>query len=130
MPSRTSIEPAAAPAVARHRLDAVDFSMSRSSWTATGAGRARAACRRCSAISAAPRRSGGPSKVAGSSKIRYLTLFAFSSENWRRPASEVTELMNLLRFYLRREINELARNGVRLRFLGERDADGRPTSPT
>jgi undecaprenyl diphosphate synthase len=53
--------------------------------------------------------------------IRYLTLFAFSSENWRRPASEVNELMNLLRFYLRREINELARNGVRLLFLGERD---------
>jgi undecaprenyl diphosphate synthase len=53
--------------------------------------------------------------------IRYLTLFAFSSENWRRPASEVNELMNLLRFYLRREINELARSGVRLRFLGERE---------
>ena len=52
--------------------------------------------------------------------IRYLTLFAFSSENWRRPANEVKELMNLLRFYLRREINELARSGVRLRFLGER----------
>jgi undecaprenyl diphosphate synthase len=51
--------------------------------------------------------------------IRYLTLFAFSSENWRRPPSEVNELMNLLRFYLRREINELARSGVRLRFLGE-----------
>jgi undecaprenyl diphosphate synthase len=53
--------------------------------------------------------------------IRFLTLFAFSSENWRRPASEVNELMNLLRFYLRREINELARSGVRLRFLGERE---------
>jgi undecaprenyl diphosphate synthase len=52
-------------------------------------------------------------------RIRYLTLFAFSSENWRRPASEINELMNLLRFYLRREIGELARNGVRLRFLGE-----------
>jgi undecaprenyl diphosphate synthase len=54
-------------------------------------------------------------------EIQYLTLFAFSSENWRRPASEVNELMNLLRFYLRREINELARSGVRLSFLGERD---------
>jgi undecaprenyl diphosphate synthase len=53
--------------------------------------------------------------------IQYLTLFAFSSENWRRPASEVNELMNLLRFYLRREINELARGGVRLSFLGERE---------
>jgi undecaprenyl diphosphate synthase len=52
-------------------------------------------------------------------QIRYLTLFAFSSENWRRPASEIAELMNLLRFYLRREIGELAKNGVRLCFLGE-----------
>jgi undecaprenyl diphosphate synthase len=51
--------------------------------------------------------------------IPYLTLFAFSSENWRRPAEEVNELMNLLRFYIRRELNELARNGVQLRFLGE-----------
>jgi undecaprenyl diphosphate synthase len=54
-------------------------------------------------------------------EIQYLTLFAFSSENWKRPASEVNELMNLLRFYLRREINELARSGVRLSFLGERE---------
>jgi undecaprenyl diphosphate synthase len=53
--------------------------------------------------------------------IPYLTLFAFSSENWRRPPAEVVELMNLLRFYLRKEIAELARSGVRLRFLGERE---------
>ena len=53
--------------------------------------------------------------------IPYLTLFAFSSENWRRPEEEVNELMNLLRFYIRRELNELARNGVQLRFLGEID---------
>ena len=53
--------------------------------------------------------------------IPYLTLFAFSSENWRRPEDEVNELMNLLRFYIRRELNELARNGVQLRFLGEID---------
>ena len=52
-------------------------------------------------------------------EIPYLTLFAFSSENWRRPAEEVAELMNLLRFYIRRELNELIRNGVQLRFLGE-----------
>jgi undecaprenyl diphosphate synthase len=54
-------------------------------------------------------------------QIQYLTLFAFSSENWKRPASEVNELMNLLRYYLDREIDELARSGVRLCFLGERD---------
>ncbi|MEZ5932413.1 MAG: polyprenyl diphosphate synthase [Alphaproteobacteria bacterium] len=54
--------------------------------------------------------------------IPYLTLFAFSSENWRRPLQEVEELMNLLRFYIRRELNALAKNGVRLKFLGELDA--------
>jgi undecaprenyl diphosphate synthase len=54
-------------------------------------------------------------------EIPYLTLFAFSSENWRRPENEVTELMNLLRFYLRKEIGELSRSGVRLLFLGERE---------
>jgi len=52
--------------------------------------------------------------------IRYLTLFAFSSENWRRPASEVGELMDLLRLYLKRELTELCRNGVQLRVIGER----------
>lgn len=53
--------------------------------------------------------------------IRHLTLFAFSSENWKRPQDEVDELMNLLRFYLRREIGELRKSGVRVQFLGERD---------
>ncbi len=52
--------------------------------------------------------------------IRYLTLFGFSSENWKRPASEVSDLMGLLRLYLRHEINELSRNGARLRVIGER----------
>mgnify|MGYP001810719980 CR=1 FL=1 len=52
--------------------------------------------------------------------VRYLTLFGFSSENWRRPADEVGELMRLLRFYLRSEIAELHRNGVRLRIVGDR----------
>jgi undecaprenyl diphosphate synthase len=53
--------------------------------------------------------------------IRYLTLYAFSSENWARPRGEIGELMNLLRLYLRREINNLDRNGVRVRVIGERD---------
>lgn len=53
-------------------------------------------------------------------KIPYLTLYAFSSENWRRPEDEVGELMNLLRFYLRREVKSLAENGVRVRVIGER----------
>jgi undecaprenyl diphosphate synthase len=53
--------------------------------------------------------------------VRYLTLYAFSSENWARPRDEVGELMNLLRLYLRREIRSLDRNGIRLRVIGERD---------
>src|SRR4051795_8022472 len=49
--------------------------------------------------------------------IRYITIFGFSSENWRRPVTEVTDLMQLLRFYLRSEIAELHRNGIRLRVI-------------
>jgi undecaprenyl diphosphate synthase len=52
--------------------------------------------------------------------IRYLTIFGFSSENWKRPSSEVDDLMGLLRLYLRREIAELHDRGVRLRIIGER----------
>jgi undecaprenyl diphosphate synthase len=52
--------------------------------------------------------------------IRYLTLFGFSSENWKRPSAEVDDLMGLLRHYLRGEIAELHKNGVRLRVIGDR----------
>jgi undecaprenyl diphosphate synthase len=52
--------------------------------------------------------------------VGYLTVFGFSSENWKRPAAEVTDLMGLLRLYLRREIAEIDRNGVRLRVIGDR----------
>ncbi len=51
--------------------------------------------------------------------IEVLTLYAFSSENWRRPADEVSDLMGLLRHYLRTEIAELHANGIRLRFIGD-----------
>ncbi|HWD58199.1 MAG TPA: isoprenyl transferase [Stellaceae bacterium] len=52
--------------------------------------------------------------------VPYLTLFGFSSENWKRPLVEVDDLMGLLRHYLRGEIAELHRNGVRMRVIGER----------
>lgn len=58
--------------------------------------------------------------------VRYLTLFGFSSENWKRPADEIRDLMGLLRFYLKSEIKKLNREGIRLRVIGERsrlDAD-------
>ncbi len=54
--------------------------------------------------------------------VPYLTLFAFSSENWKRPADEVDDLMWLLRSYLQREVNELNRQRVRIGFIGERSA--------
>jgi len=52
--------------------------------------------------------------------VSYLTLFGFSSENWRRPATEVDDLMGLLRLYLRSEVAELHKNGVRVRVIGDR----------
>ena len=60
--------------------------------------------------------------------VSWLTLYAFSSENWRRPAAEVLDLTGLLRHYIRQELAELAREGVRVRVIGDRsrfDADTR-----
>ena len=52
--------------------------------------------------------------------VRYLTIYAFSSENWKRPEGEVADLMGLLRLYLRREVADLRGNGVRIAFIGDR----------
>ena len=52
--------------------------------------------------------------------IATLTLYSFSSENWRRPVEEVNDLLGLLRYYLGREMEDLHRNGVRLRMIGDR----------
>lgn len=59
-------------------------------------------------------------EAAGELGISYLTLFGFSSENWRRPEQEVGDLMGLLRLYLDTEIIRLKENGVRLRVIGDR----------
>jgi len=53
--------------------------------------------------------------------ISYLTLFGFSSENWKRSPAEIDDLMGLLRYYLRSEIAELDRSGVRVRVIGDRE---------
>jgi len=53
--------------------------------------------------------------------VSYLTLFGFSSENWKRPADEVGDLMALLRHYLRGEVADLHRNNVRVRVIGDRE---------
>lgn len=52
--------------------------------------------------------------------VGYLTLYGFSSENWKRPATEVDDLMGLMRRYLESDIEELHQNGIRLRVIGER----------
>ncbi|MGV1923729.1 isoprenyl transferase [Agrobacterium tumefaciens] len=59
-------------------------------------------------------------RAAGDCGVRYLTLFAFSSENWRRPESEVSDLMGLLKAFIRRDLAELHRENVRVRIIGDR----------
>ena len=63
-------------------------------------------------------------EAAGKAGIGWLTIFAFSSENWARPAEEVTALTGLLRFYLRSELAALAKQGIRLRVIGEHERFG------
>jgi len=57
--------------------------------------------------------------AAGERGIPYLTLFGFSSENWKRPSAEIDDLMGLLRHYLRREIADFHRDGARLKVIGQ-----------
>ena len=61
-------------------------------------------------------------KAAAEAGVTHLTLFGFSSENWKRPRAEVQYLMGLLRSYLQRNVNELHDAGIRLAVIGERDA--------
>ena len=65
-------------------------------------------------------------KAAGNMGVKFLTLYAFSTENWNRDAEEVATLMDLLRQYLKSDLKEIQDNGVRITFIGERsmlDAD-------
>src|SRR6476659_5087715 len=75
--------------------------MWRSSWTATAAGRKAEAC--------------------PDLDISHLTLFAVSTENWKRPAIEVQGLMRLFRRYIKKEGARLVAEGVRVRFIGGRE---------
>lgn len=65
-------------------------------------------------------------RAAGELGVKYLTLYAFSTENWQRDPEEVATLMELLRDYLKSDLKEIQENGVRIIFIGERqmlDAD-------
>lgn len=59
-------------------------------------------------------------EAAGELGVRYLTVFGFSTENWRRPAEEVNALFDLLRLYVARDLDKLTREGVRVRVIGAR----------
>jgi len=61
-------------------------------------------------------------RAAGEAGVECLTLYAFSSENWRRPQDEINDLMGLLRFYISRELDALHKEGVRLKILGDHKA--------
>ncbi len=61
-------------------------------------------------------------RAAGEAGVECLTLYAFSSENWRRPAQEISDLTGLLRFYIQHELNNLHKEGVRLKILGDHTA--------
>lgn len=60
-------------------------------------------------------------RASGDKGLEFLTLFAFSSENWSRPNTEVTELMGLLKLFIRRDLNKLHNQNVRVRIIGARD---------
>ena len=83
-----------------------------SSWTATAAGRSSAACRASPATAPAPKRSARALQAAADHGVEVLTLYAFSSENWRRSDEEIADLTALMRFYLERELDD-ARQGRR-----------------
>ena len=59
-------------------------------------------------------------KASIKNKIKYLTLFAFSTENWKRPKSEINYLFNLLESFLKIKVNEFHKNNIKLKILGEK----------
>lgn len=61
-------------------------------------------------------------RAAGEAGVECLTLYAFSSENWRRPQEEINDLTGLLRLYITRELDALHREGIRLKILGDHNA--------
>ena len=88
----------------------------------TGAGRVSATCRGSLVIAPGWNPCVKPFADVRKIGVAYLTLYAFSSENWTRPTLEVRGLMQLLRQYLKKELAELHANGVQLRTIGRTEA--------
>ena len=86
------------------------------------AGRRRGACRVSPGIVQGAEAARAVLRAAGEAGVECLTLYAFSSENWRRPAQEISDLIGLLRFYIQRELDSLHKEGVRLKILGDHNA--------
>lgn len=61
------------------------------------------------------------SKTVADLGVKYMTVYAFSTENWKRPQEEVDYLMGLLRQYLKTSVKEIQKNGARIKVIGERD---------
>ena len=60
-------------------------------------------------------------EAAGEIGIKYLTVYSFSTENWRRPASEVSALFGLLKTYMQKDLNRLRKEGVKITIIGRRE---------
>ena len=91
------------------------------SWTATGAGPSSAICPRPKGIVLAASPCATLSAPAANCKLRWLTLYTFSTENWSRPEAEVEELMQWLHEALCDEVSELHENNVSLNAIGRTD---------
>ncbi len=100
--------------------------MSPSSWTATGAGPRERGLARPAGHQAGARAVREAVEGALQAGVEVLTLFAFSQENWQRPPAEIDALMALLEEYIAKEADELRREGVAVRMLG----DLAPLSPS
>lgn len=95
--------------------------MWQSSWTGTDAGRRPRGLPRSAGHRAGVEALRRTVRAAGEEGISYLTVYAFSSENWSRPKAEINDLMGLLKHFIRRDLAELHKNGVRVRILGRRE---------
>ena len=80
-----------------------------------GAGRPRAACRASKDTGVVSRRCAAPSAPPAEFKLAYLTVYSFSAENWNRPFDEVQDLMGLLKRFIRKDLVDLHKSGIRVR---------------